>query len=292
VVVLDVSWSMYAETPRNRLTRAKQALLDLCDTVQRRGGHRLALVVFAARPRVDCPLTHDYDHFRDALEQLDLDAPPPDLLPSEQEKDQSGTRLSKALRNALAAHNNPDFQGAQTVLLISDGDDPVGGDDWESAAADARKLGIPIHTVGVGDPEVKHRIPIDDGYLSYRGQDIWTRLEEKPLERIAELSGGTYTKAHTKDLPLGDLFRRRLEPGEVRETSEDSLPLYRLRYAYFLGPALALLALGLAIRDRPPVRRPRSTPPAAGEGPSRRQANVVRPVRPGRRELQTVEVSS
>src|SRR4051812_32395549 len=54
VVVLDMSRSMLAETPR-RLDRARAALIDLSRTVQERGGHRLALVVFAARAQLICP---------------------------------------------------------------------------------------------------------------------------------------------------------------------------------------------------------------------------------------------
>ena len=66
VVVLDMSRSMLAEQP-SRLSRATDALQNLCDTLQQRGGHRIALVVFAGRAKVICPLTHDYDHFRDAV---------------------------------------------------------------------------------------------------------------------------------------------------------------------------------------------------------------------------------
>src|SRR5262249_14978457 len=51
VVVLDLSRSMLAEAP-SRVERARAALADLVDTVQRRGGHRLALVVFAGRAKV------------------------------------------------------------------------------------------------------------------------------------------------------------------------------------------------------------------------------------------------
>ena len=37
---------------------------DLMDAVSKRGGHRVAVVVFAARPKLVCPLTTDYDHVR------------------------------------------------------------------------------------------------------------------------------------------------------------------------------------------------------------------------------------
>lgn len=54
VVVLDCSRSMFAETP-SRLERAKTALLDLSQTIEKRGGARLALVVFAGRAAWPAP---------------------------------------------------------------------------------------------------------------------------------------------------------------------------------------------------------------------------------------------
>src|SRR5262245_61585451 len=64
VVVLDLSRSMRAtDAPPSRLARSADALLEMADAVERRGGHRLALIGFAAAPRVLCPLTNDYDHF-------------------------------------------------------------------------------------------------------------------------------------------------------------------------------------------------------------------------------------
>src|SRR3954452_21521965 len=78
VVVLDCSRSMFAEAP-SRLERARAGLLDLSRAVEKRGGHRLALVVFAGRARRACPLTHDYDHFRDRVRQINTQAPDPDL---------------------------------------------------------------------------------------------------------------------------------------------------------------------------------------------------------------------
>src|SRR6266446_7024 len=72
VVVLDLSRSMLAQDVLpNRVERAKKALHDLSHEIEKRGGHRLALVAFAARARIVCPLTHDYHHFRTALADLD-----------------------------------------------------------------------------------------------------------------------------------------------------------------------------------------------------------------------------
>src|SRR5262245_14822765 len=104
VVVLDLSRSMLAEQP-SRQERARRALTDLAASLQRRGGHRVALVLFAARAKLVCPLTHDYDHFRDAVRQADADGLPAELRPSP-EGGPSGTRIGAALRLAVEAHDS------------------------------------------------------------------------------------------------------------------------------------------------------------------------------------------
>ena len=268
VVVLDMSRSMLADdvlgqSSPNRLGRARDALLDLADTVQRRGGHRLALVVFAARARVACPLTHDYDHFRDALAQADpadprigpeVGADPPP----------SGTRMGEALRQAVETHD-PAAQGYQDVLLVSDGDDPAGDNEWhEKGVNAARDHKIPVSTVGVGDPDQGGRIPVKNGYLHYDGQVVWTRLREKPLEEIAQRTGGVYTSAGTNEVRLGKLFLEQIEPRAGRETREDVVAGYRQHSPWFFAPALALLAAEMSLGW---PRRSRRHAAVAGDPP-------------------------
>ncbi|HKB06435.1 MAG TPA: VWA domain-containing protein, partial [Gemmataceae bacterium] len=95
VVVLDLSRSMTAgdiadPVHQQRWEAARAGLHDLVAGVQRRGGHRLGLVVFAGGAKIVCPLTHDYDHFREVLQQLDAREPPEEILP---ESSRSGTRI-------------------------------------------------------------------------------------------------------------------------------------------------------------------------------------------------------
>jgi Ca-activated chloride channel family protein len=261
VIVLDMSRSMLAEdvlgtSAPNRLGRAKDALADLVATVRRRGGHRLALVVFAARARLVCPLTHDYDHVRDALARLD----PADLYPliGPSAEAASGTRMGEALARAVQA-SDPRFRGYQDILLISDGDDPAGDEEWRAGAKWARDAGIPVHTVGVGDPEADSLIPVPGGFLQYGGRPVRTRLYEPPLEEIARLTRGSYIPARTKALPLGELFRDRMDARPGHENTEDVLPLYRQRYPWFLATAFLLLGSGMVLGQG---LRPRTGQPA------------------------------
>src|SRR5262245_22082338 len=111
VVVLDLSPSMQArDVLPSRAGHALHALVRLADTVQKRGGHRLALIVFANRPHAVCPLTHDYDHFRAVLQKLEDEGPPAELWPANPTGAVPGTRMGEGLLAALQAHD-PRFQG-------------------------------------------------------------------------------------------------------------------------------------------------------------------------------------
>jgi Ca-activated chloride channel family protein len=245
VAVLDCSRSMLAETP-SRLERARGALLDLSDAVERRGGHRLALVLFAGKAQLACPLTHDYDHFRSKLEGLEALAQGRDLEPRPGEK--SGTRLGQALTLA-ASCEDPRLAETRDILLLSDGDDPVRDAEWRNGARVAVALGIHVHTVGIGDPNTASVIRLESGPLRHDGQLVYTRLEEAPLREIAELTGGTYTSARTRTLPLGSLYLDTIEHLPEREDSDDVLPVYQQRYAMFLAPALGFLMLFTFLGD-------------------------------------------
>jgi tetratricopeptide (TPR) repeat protein len=187
------------------------------------------------------------------LSTLDADNLPLELHPAPDDGVTSGTRLGAALRLAVALHD-PRFQGAQDILLLSDGDDPVEDNEWAEGIEAAKSAKIPVHTVGVGDPDRASPIPFGDAFLQHGGVLVKTRLHEKPLLEIARRTGGIYLPARTSPLPLGKIFHDVIEPRGERLTSEvestADLPLLRQRYPWFLGTALALLTGTMLIGDR------------------------------------------
>jgi Ca-activated chloride channel family protein len=244
VVVLDLSRSMLAEQP-SRQERARRALLDLADSLQRHGGHRVALVVFAARARVVCPLTHDYEHFREAVRQQDADNLPPELRPAG-EDDPSGTRIGAGLRAALGTHE-PSSEGYQDILLVSDGDDPdpAGEEEWAAGAAQAKTAGVAVYCLGVGDPVKASGIPTPVGPLQHGGKEVRTRLQETPLQEIASRTGGLYFPARTQPLPRGALYREILHTRARHADRDVPLAAAHPRYPWFFGTALGLFAASL-----------------------------------------------
>jgi Ca-activated chloride channel homolog len=265
VVVLDCSRSMFAENP-SRFERARKALYDLTTEVEKRGGHRLGLVIFAGRAELACPLTHDYDHFRATVEDLDPEAFPAEIGPGD--RGISGTRIGAGLMLAVEAHDER-FPQASNIVLLSDGDDPASDEEWRLGIAAAKEKNIPVYVIGLGDPNEASTIPNGKGVFSYENKEVRTRLEEEPLKRIANETHGLYIPAYTRGVPLGTIYLDTIGTLPVREASVDALPLYRQRYVWFLLPALGLLALALALPDRlPKLPRLRSRTPRANPGAS------------------------
>lgn len=138
VLVLDTSLSMAApDVPPDRLALARQSARAL---VGKLAGDRLALVTFAGRATLVCPLTPDtaaVQLFLDTVDVTSVSAP--------------GSALAEALRAALSAFGErpaPGSERGRAVVLLSDGEDHEGGIEEvlkELAAAD-----VAVFTVGCG----------------------------------------------------------------------------------------------------------------------------------------------
>src|SRR5579883_624378 len=244
VIVIDLSRSMMADDmsdpqTKTRWEAARAGALDLLQAISRRGGHRVAVVVFAARPKLLCPLTTDYEHVQAVLEDIDGEYPPPETRPGADPNIISGTRIGSALIAAVQAHD-PRFPGSQDIILISDGDDPGEDKEWVRGSDAARAANIPVHTVGVGDPNQPAVLTVGRNMQEL----ISTQLKEEPLKQIAAETRGLYFPAR-RDVPaLGEFFRTRIEPNPSREYTGDQIPQPKERYPWFLVPALALFAVG------------------------------------------------
>ena len=232
VVAIDVSRSMLAQDVRpNRLERAKADVADLIDSLE---GDRCALVAFRRTGVVICPLTTDHGYLRSALEQLTPESAP-----------RGETDLGSAIRAALDALD-PAADDHNAIILISDGGD-LRGEALQNAEI-AKKRGIPIFTVGIGDPKHGAAIPSEDGRgeQKFQGQSVKVKLEEAALKAIAEASKGRYVPlatAGTAETTLGAIYRRFLRQVAAKEQNEEAERAAE-RYQIFLIPGLVLLIVG------------------------------------------------
>ncbi len=242
IVALDVSNSMLAEDiAPNRLERAKLAVARLIDRLE---GDRVGLVAFAGDAFVQSPLTVDY-----AAARLFLNAMEPDLVPVQ------GTNLGAALAVSLGAFDEQERQH-RVLIVITDGEDHEG--EIDEAVARARESGIRIHTVGIGSPD---GVPIPDFDERGRrrgfkrdadGNVVTTRLEEATLRRIADETGGSYTRVTARGSELYALADE-IAGMQGRQIEAQQLTQYEEQYQILLGLALALLLAEMLVPDR---RRP------------------------------------
>jgi tetratricopeptide (TPR) repeat protein len=256
VVVLDVSRSMLAETP-SRQVRAQRVLADLATTLKQRGGHRVALVVGAAKAQLVVPLTTDYDLFHEAVMAQDAARLPAELRPGPNST--SGTRLGEMIQQAIAAHDAK-YHGSQVILLVSDGDDPAEDGEWKDGATAARRAGIPVFTVGVGDPDKPSKIRIGEALLKYNDQPVESKLQEEPLKEIARRTDGTYFAVRTDNVAPGTLFPALLEAAAARPREAPALTTPQQHYRWFLGAGLLCLVGSLCIGDRRKVHEAKAAP--------------------------------
>jgi len=232
VVLVDVSRSMLATDVRPmRLERAKLEIKDLLAAAR---GDRVALVTFAGRAFVHCPLTLDYNAFAMFLDDLT-----PAMIPV------GGTAVGKAIRKSLEAFGG-ETGGERIIILISDGEDH--GPDALEAARDAARMGVRIVTCGIGSLQGS-LIPLTDeeGQLVYlkdsEGRAVKSSLNETLLVDLAEVTGGRYIPAYSGKIGLDEFYRRELAGGKGKLLESAARRRYDNRYQWPLALVIVLLVL-------------------------------------------------
>jgi len=250
MLAVDTSKSMLArDVAPNRLERAKLGILDLLGKLE---GDRVGLIPFAGEAYLMCPLTLDYDAFRQSLATVDTEIVPV-----------AGTDLANVIRVARKALESE--ANHKILVLITDGEDLEG--EALAQAKQAAEEGVTIHTVGVGTA-AGELIPADGGFLrDGEGALVRSRLDEKTLREVAAATGGIYTPIGGDAGGLEAVYREKLSlvPKEELMARRHKVPLEQFPWALALG-GLALL-LEMLLGDRASRRRfrwPRLGRAAAG----------------------------
>ena len=249
---VDTSRSMLADdlTP-NRLERARLGIIDF---VSRLEGDRVGLIPFAGSAFALCPLTLDYEAFRESLNALDTD-----LIPRQ------GTDLASAIKEAerLFKENGNNHR---VLVLLTDGEDLQG--DVIDAAKAAAKNGMAIYTIGVGRPGGS-TIPLvmrngrKDFVRDETGSVVRTTLDETTLKKIATETNALYVPLGRGAEGLNTIYQEklRLVPKSERDQRMERIPLERFEWP--LGAAIFLLLLEFFITDRRRAKKARPLPSAA-----------------------------
>lgn len=240
MIVLDFSRSMLATDltdTRPRWKAAVDAVHAILDAARASGGHRIGLVVFAARPTLIVPLTTDYEHVAVRLSDLSGDLPPNDVRPLD-DTAKSGTRIGAALTLAVEAHDLR-YPGAQDILLFSDGDDPVNDREWSLGVSAALRKQIPVHVVGIGDPARPSPVTLKGVQLIAADRLVESQLHEEVLTAVATEGRGRYIPARRESPSVSDFLARL--PDHPREWTDDAVPQPKDRSVWFFAAAFVFL---------------------------------------------------
>ncbi len=242
IVALDVSNSMLAQDLKpNRLVKAKQEINAIIDRLK---GDRIGLVAFAGEAFAQCPLTLDYSAARFLLNSID-----------NMSVSQQGTSLSAAMDRATDGFEKMEKKH-KVLLLMTDGEDQEGG--VIEAAEEARKEGIKIYTVGIGNPQGEP-IPVLDrkgmqvGFKKDEaGQVIVTRLDEETLQKVALATGGKYYRATAGEMELEKIFDEitKMEKKELEGTLVTRFD-DRFQWPLLLGIFLIVVEFLMPERKKP-----------------------------------------
>jgi Ca-activated chloride channel family protein len=237
IIALDVSNSMLAEDIQpNRLTRAKQAISKLVDNLEK---DKIGLIVFAGDAYTQIPITTDYVSAKMFLSTIS-----PDMVPKQ------GTAIGAAIDLASRSFS-PGEGKSKAIIIITDGENHE--DDPVASAEKASKMGIVIHTIGIGSTDGVP-VPLGTGgkrdYLKDAdGSTVITRLDEDILKKIAVSANGNYVRASNSNIGLDEIFNdiRKMKKEDLESTMYTE---YNDQFQIFTAVALFFLILDIMIMER------------------------------------------
>ena len=235
VFALDVSQSMLArDVSPNRLEVGKQGIRDALDQFS---NERVALIVYAGTASILCPLTYDYDFARYMLEQA-----------NPRTVDFGGTTLQSAVEKAVDQVFDPERNGVQDLLILTDGGDH--GSQMERVETLLAESNIGLLVVGLGDPNNGSPIllPQEDGSLltlEIDQQPVLTKLEDALLLDLSTTyPNAEYIAAETKPFHLGQLYNDyAADKSTLASNANSGKLIYQEAAIFFLIPGLICLLL-------------------------------------------------
>ncbi|MDP8220045.1 MAG: VWA domain-containing protein [Candidatus Stygibacter frigidus] len=241
VICMDVSKSMDAtDIQPSRIERAKDQISLFIDQLK---GDRIAIVTFAGRSFVQCPLTDDYGAAKLFLSLLDTET-----------VTSYGTDIGKALQTSLSVFSEKDKH--KIIILVSDGEDLQ--DNAVDIAEEAKKQGAIIYSLGIGSPDGS-TIPVVDenGNTVYAkndaGEIVFSKLNVDVLSRIAKATNGRFFPITPQQSEIFQILNE-IKTLEKKKIDARQFSRYKDQYSYFVIAALIFLIIEfliMVIRNTP-----------------------------------------
>jgi len=230
LITVDSSGSMKAldfqfeGKPASRLDVLKGVAENF---IKGRVGDRIGLIIFGEEVFTQCPLTSDHSLLLQYLSAVEVGAAG------------DSTALGDALALSVKRLREID-SNSKAIILVTDGVKNSGQMDPIQAAEIAKRLGIKVYTIGIGQNEPVP-FPVEDIYG--RSTIVYQHIpiDEETLKKIADITGGTYFNAEkTEDLKT---IYAEIDKLELREAPSPQLISQEEHFLPFLLTGLILVML-------------------------------------------------
>jgi Ca-activated chloride channel family protein len=217
VIALDISGSMSEPGlgAASKLDGAKKALKQFLD--QRRDD-RVGFVVFKSESRVMSPLTTDYKALAQQV----------DLADKQNRQLSEGTAIGLGIADALNLLRGSHAR-SRVVILATDGENNQHTIEPEQAGKMAEALKVRVYTIGIPTA----------------GARAEETLDEQAMRKIAEGTGGSYTRAADTQ-GLSDTFNS-IAALEKSRVERERFTRYNELAPWALAPAFVLVALEMLL---------------------------------------------
>jgi len=238
VFAVDVSKSMLAEdVAPNRLEKSKQIVSQIINQL---GNDRIGIIAYSGSAFPVLPITTDY-----SIAKMFLQGMNPGIVSSQ------GTSIDEAIELASTYIDKKDKTN-KLLIILSDGEDH--SDNAESAAEEAKKLGLKIITVGVGTenggPIPLKRNGVVESFQRDQNNDVVnTKRNSEVLKAIGKLTKGGYVDGNSTKAVL-DYVKNALDNIEKTEFESTQMADFQSQFQWFLGFGFFLLFLDIFFLEK------------------------------------------
>jgi Ca-activated chloride channel family protein len=188
---VDVSTSMLAQDFKpNRVEALKEIAKRF---IEKRPNDNMGLTMFAGEAYTQCPLTTDHAVLMNLYNSVDCNMAARGII-------DDGTAIGDGIMNAILRLKDSQAK-SKVIILLTDGVNNSGNISPQTAAEIAKKYGIRIYTIGIGQNGMAP-YPLPTGGTAM----LPVEIDEETMTKISTATGGQYFRA-TKNAELDAIYQ-------------------------------------------------------------------------------------
>ena len=238
IFAIDVSKSMLAEdVAPNRLEKSKQIVSQIINQL---GNDRIGIIAYSGSAFPVLPITTDY-----GVAKMFLQGMNPGIVSSQ------GTSIDEAINLAATFIDKKDKTN-KLLIILSDGEDH--SNNSESAAEEAKKLGLKIITVGIGTENggpipLKRNGVVESFQRDQNNEVVTTKRNADVLKAIGKLTKGGYVDGNSTKAVV-DYVKNALDNIEKTEFESTQMADFQSQFQWFLGFGFFLLLFDVFLLEK------------------------------------------